>query len=70
MNQSPELDEWFGLSAPDEIRKIEHIHAAAVISDLGTISGNRLEVLAGDRPRICFRGIEPDAFEVEIVACH
>ncbi|MCX6636555.1 MAG: type II toxin-antitoxin system RelE/ParE family toxin [Acidobacteria bacterium] len=61
-------------------RKLDHIHAAAVISDLGAIPGNHLEALAGDRLgqysiridqqwRICFRGIEPDAFDVEIVAC-
>ena len=61
-------------------RKLDHIHAAVVISDLGAIPGNRLETLAGDRLgqysirvdqkwRICFRGIEPDAFEVELVAC-
>jgi len=62
-------------------RKLDHIHAVAVISDLGAIPGNHLEALAGDRLgqysirvnqqwRICFRWREPDAFEVEIVDYH
>jgi proteic killer suppression protein len=62
-------------------RKLDQIHAAAVISDLGAIPGNRLEALAGDRAgqysirvndqwRICFRWVEPDAFDVEIVDYH
>jgi proteic killer suppression protein len=61
-------------------RKLDQIHAAVVISDLAAIPGNHLETLAGDRLgqysiridqkwRICFRGIEPNAFDVEIVAC-
>ena len=59
-------------------RKLDHIHAAAAISDLGMVPGNRLETLAGDRAgqysirvndqwRICFRWVHPDALEVEIV---
>ena len=62
-------------------RKFDHIHAAAALSDLGAIPGNRLEALRGDRNgqhsvrvndrwRICFRWINTDAFEVEIVDCH
>jgi proteic killer suppression protein len=62
-------------------RKLDQVHAAAAISDLGAIPGNRLEVLAGDRMgqrsirvndqwRICFRWVEPDAVEVEIVDYH
>jgi proteic killer suppression protein len=62
-------------------RKLDHVHAASTISDLGEIPGNRLEALAGDRVeqysirvndqwRICFRWVEPDAFEVEIVDYH
>jgi proteic killer suppression protein len=53
-------------------RKLDQIHAAAAISDLAAIPGNRLETLAGDRAgrrsiringqwRICFRWVEPDA---------
>jgi proteic killer suppression protein len=62
-------------------RKLDQVHAAAAISDLGAIRGNRLEVLASDRVgqhsirvndqwRICFRWADPDAFEVEIVDYH
>jgi proteic killer suppression protein len=62
-------------------RKLDQVHAAAAISDLGAIPGNRLETLAGDRAgqrsirvndqwRICFRWAEPDALEVEIVDYH
>ena len=62
-------------------RKLDHIQAAAAISDLREIPGNRLESLAGDRAgqhsirvndqwRICFRWVAPDALEVEIVDYH
>jgi proteic killer suppression protein len=62
-------------------RKLDHIHAAAALSDLGAIPGNRLEALVGDRKgqysirvndqwRICFRWANSDAFEVEIVDYH
>ena len=62
-------------------RKLDHIHAAAAVSDLRLIPGNRLETLAGDRAgqhsirvndqwRICFRWVQPDALEVEIVDYH
>jgi proteic killer suppression protein len=62
-------------------RKLDHVHAAAALADLGAIPGNHLEALAGDRLgqhsirvndqwRICFRWVEPDAFEVEIADYH
>ena len=62
-------------------RKLDHIHAAAALSDLGVIPGNRLEALAGNRQRqysirinnqwrICFRWDGTDALEVEIVDYH
>jgi len=62
-------------------RKLDQIHAAAALADLAAIPGNRLEPLTGDRLgqhsirvndqwRICFRWVEPDAVEVEIVDCH
>ena len=62
-------------------RKLDQVHAAAAISDLGAIRGNRLEVLSGDRVeqhsirindqwRICFRWFDADALEVEIVDYH
>lgn len=62
-------------------RKLDQIHAAAKLSDLGAIPGNRFEALTGDRQgqysirvndqwRICFRWVDPDAVDVEIVDYH
>jgi proteic killer suppression protein len=62
-------------------RRLDHVHAAAALSDLQAIPGNRLEALAGNRSgqysirindqwRICFRWREPDAFEVGIADYH
>ncbi len=62
-------------------RKLDQIHAAAALSDFGVIPGNRLEALTGDRTgqysirvndqwRICFRWVEADALEVEMVDYH
>ena len=76
-----EFSRKFQLIATVAKRKLDQMHAAAAISDLGAIPGNRLETLAGDRAgqrsirvndqwRICFRWVEPDALEVEIVDYH
>jgi proteic killer suppression protein len=76
-----EFSRKFQRIAPVAKRKLEHIHAAATLSDLGAIPGNRLEALAGDRKgqysirindqwRICFRWADTDALEVEIVDYH
>jgi proteic killer suppression protein len=57
------------------------IHAAAALVDLGAIPGNRLAAFAGDRKgqpsirindqwRICFRWVDSDASDVEIVDYH
>jgi len=62
-------------------RKLDQLHAAAALTDLGVIPGNRLEALAGDRRgqfsirindqwRICFRWADSDAIDVEIVDYH
>ena len=62
-------------------RKLDQVHAAAAIADLGAIPGNRLEALAGKRAgrysirvndqwRICFRWSGRDAVDVEIVDYH
>jgi proteic killer suppression protein len=62
-------------------RKLDHVHAVAAVSDLRAIPGNRLEALTGNRVgqhsirvndqwRICFRWVEGDALEVEIVDYH
>ena len=62
-------------------RKLDQLQAAAALVDLGAIPGNRLESLAGDRQgqhsirindqwRICFRWVDSDASDVEIVDYH
>lgn len=62
-------------------RKLDQLHAAAALGDLGAIPGNRLEALAGNRRgqhsirindqwRICFRWVDSDASDVEIVDYH
>ena len=62
-------------------RKLDQVHAAALLSDLGAVPGNRLEALTGDRVgqfsirvndqwRVCFRWLDSDAFDVEIVDYH
>jgi toxin HigB-1 len=62
-------------------RRLDQIHAAASLFDLRAIPGNRREALAGhrlgqysirinDQWRICFRWVEPDAVDVEIVDYH
>jgi toxin HigB-1 len=76
-----EFSRKFQSIAPVAKRKLDHIHAAAALSDLGAIPGNRLEALAGNRKgqysirvndqwRICFRWVDADALEVEIVDYH
>ncbi len=62
-------------------RKLESLNAASRLEDLPMIPGNRLEALRGDRAgqfsirindqwRVCFRWIEEDALDVEIVDYH
>ena len=62
-------------------RKLDQLHAAAALVDLGAIPGNRLEALAGDRKgqhsirindqfRICFRWTSDGPELVEIVDYH
>lgn len=73
-----EFSRKFQSVAPLAKRKLDHIHAAAALSDLGAIPGNRLKALSGDRKgqhsirindqwRICFRWADTDAIDVEIV---
>ena len=61
--------------------KLVLINAAESINDLRVPPGSRLEKLSGNRAgqysvrvndqwRICFRWVEPDAFDVEIVNYH
>jgi toxin HigB-1 len=76
-----EFSRRFQSIAPMAKRKLDHVHAAAALSDLGAIPANRLEALSGDRRgqhsirindrwRICFRWIDSDAVQVEIVDYH
>lgn len=62
-------------------RKLQYLHQARRLSDLRVPPGNRLEALHGDRQgqysirvnerwRICFRWIDGDALQVEIVDDH
>ena len=73
-----EFSRKFQAIAPIAKRKLDHVHAAAALSDLAVVPGNRLEALSGDRKgqhsirindqwRICFRWAGADVFEVEIV---
>lgn len=63
------------------LRKLKMLHQAAVLKDLAIPPANRLEKLSGaregqysvrinDQWRICFRWIDGDAFDVEIVDYH
>lgn len=62
-------------------RKLTQIHSARSIDDLRAPPGNRLEKLSADRAgqhsirindqwRICFRWLDGDAHDVEIVDYH
>jgi toxin HigB-1 len=62
-------------------RKLMYLHAATYLSDLRIPPGNRLEQLDGERKgqhsirvndqwRICFKWIENNAHDVEIVDYH
>lgn len=62
-------------------RKLAQLHAAAKLDFLRVPPGNRLEALKGDRAsqysirindqfRVCFRWLDGDALDVEIVDYH
>lgn len=62
-------------------RKLMYLHQAKHLNDLRSPPGNRLEALKSDRKgqysirindqwRICFRWINDDAFDVEIIDYH
>jgi proteic killer suppression protein len=59
------------------IRKLQMLDAAAALNALAAVPGNRLERLQGrrqdqhsmrinDQWRLCFRWLQPDAYDVEI----
>jgi proteic killer suppression protein len=63
------------------LRKLRQLDAAATAEDLRNPPGNRLEILKGDRRgqmsirindqwRICFRWVDHEAWDVEIVDYH
>lgn len=67
--------------AESAYRKLVQIDRAKNLRDLGSIPGNRLERLEGDRAgqysirvneqyRVCFRWEDDKAFEVEVADCH
>jgi proteic killer suppression protein len=62
-------------------RKLDHVNAATLLSDLAAVPGNHFESLIGDRLgqysirindrwRICFEWKDGDAYSVEIVDYH
>lgn len=62
-------------------RKLLYLHRARTLDDLKQPPGNRLEALKGDRKgqhsirindqwRICFKWLDGDVFDVEIVDYH
>lgn len=63
------------------LKKLRQLDAAATLDDLRIPPGNRLETLQGDRAgqhsirineqwRLCFRFMEGNAYDVEIVDYH
>ena len=75
------LKRAFAAFANVAMRKLRMIDAAAELYDLRQPPGNRLEALSADRAgqhsirindqwRICFRWLDGDAFDVEIVDYH
>ena len=62
-------------------RKLDHLNSAISLADLRAVPGNRFEALSGDRAgqysirvndrwRVCFRWIDADAYDIEIVDYH
>ena len=54
-------------------RKLDQLHAVAALGDLGAIAGNRRgqhSIRINDQWRICFRWVDSDASDVEIVDYH
>lgn len=63
------------------MRKLEYVDLATCLNDLRVPPGNRLHALEGDRQgqysisindqwRICFRFVDADAYDVEIIDYH
>ena len=71
----------FAAIARVALRKLDQIEASVAIEDLRAPPGNRLEKLKGDRAgqwsirindqwRVCFRWVDGEAWDVEIVDYH
>ncbi|WP_109074682.1 MULTISPECIES: type II toxin-antitoxin system RelE/ParE family toxin [unclassified Azospirillum] len=71
----------FGAISKVAVRRLDMLNAAAVLEDLRSPPGNRLEALRGDRAgqhsirindqwRVCFVWREDGVYEVEIVDYH
>lgn len=71
---------WASIERPAR-RKLLYLHRARSLDDLRVPPGNRLEALKGDRRgqhsirvndqwRVCFRWVDGDAWDVEIVDYH
>jgi proteic killer suppression protein len=56
--------------AAEALAKMQQLHAATALTDLRSPPGNRLEALRGDRRGLCFRWIDNDAHDVELVDYH
>lgn len=63
------------------LMRLQHLHFAKRVEDLRAPLSNRLEALKGDRAgqwsirinsqwRLCFRFVDGDAFDVEIIDYH
>ena len=76
-----EFSRQFQGIAPVAKRRLDQVHAAVTLADLGALPGNKLEALSGQRLgqysirinsqwRICFRWNGLDAMDVEIVDYH
>ena len=71
----------FQVIAKSALPRLLLLDTASCLNDLAMIRGNRLETLKGDRKgqhsvrindqwRICFRWVEPNAHDVEILDYH
>ena len=79
-------DRRFRKGVPNDVMKVAHrkltqLNSAIDLNDLRIPPGNRLEALSGDRAgqhsirvndqwRLCFRWLEGQAFDVELVDYH
>ena len=84
LRAAADAERWRGRCAPPRRRarrKLEYIDVASRLDDLKTPPGNALHSLGKDREgqyairvndqwRVCFRFVDGDAFDVEIMDYH